>query len=232
VLLFSITQPDLSSAGLLGCLTTKKGNKCFELKLLANFFPLASENFLMVGDHQEFKAVYTQLWLFLQALKICLKSHRLNHTDLLVILNHLLPKVTPVKDDSSTVHVSLLSPFLLPWTQEAALEVTWLYRCPRAKQPVGCYPLLYMGQLRAVDVAVIVWLGLEGTSKIILFQPPCLGQGCHPPDQVAQGPFQPGLEHLQGWDTHGHSGQQCQGLMALSVKSFPLTSNLISPLLV
>lgn len=43
-------------------LTTKKGKKHFELKLLANFFfPIASENFLMVGEHQEFKVAYMQL---------------------------------------------------------------------------------------------------------------------------------------------------------------------------
>jgi len=32
--------------------------------------------------------------------------------------------------------------------------------------------------------------------------------------QAAQGPIQPGLEHLQGWGTHS-SGQQCQHLTAL-----------------
>lgn len=42
-------------------LTTKKGKKRFELKLLANFFSIASENFLMVGEHQEFKVAYVQL---------------------------------------------------------------------------------------------------------------------------------------------------------------------------
>ena len=31
---------------------------------------------------------------------------------------------------------------------------------------------------------------------------PCHGQGCHPAAQAAQGPIQPGLEHLQGWGTH------------------------------
>ena len=31
------------------------------------------------------------------------------------------------------------------------------------------------------------------------------GQGCHVPAQVAQGPIQPGLEHLQGWGIHKYS---------------------------
>jgi len=44
--------------------------------------------------------------------------------------------------------------------------------------------------------------GLEGTSRIMDLQPPCHRQGHQPPhltlDQAAQGPIQPGLEHLQG----------------------------------
>jgi len=36
------------------------------------------------------------------------------------------------------------------------------------------------------------WIRLEETLKIIEFQP-CCRQGCHPPDQAAQGPIQPGL---------------------------------------
>jgi len=41
---------------------------------------------------------------------------------------------------------------------------------------------------------IIEWFGLEGTLKIILFQPPCHGQGPLPPDQGAQSPVQTGLE--------------------------------------
>ena len=40
---------------------------------------------------------------------------------------------------------------------------------------------------------------------------PCHRQGRQPPhlilDQAAQGPIQPGLEHLQGWGIHNFSGQ-------------------------
>jgi len=43
---------------------------------------------------------------------------------------------------------------------------------------------------------------LEGTSRIIKFQPPCHRQDHQPPDmvldQVAQGPIQPGFKLLQG----------------------------------
>jgi len=42
------------------------------------------------------------------------------------------------------------------------------------------------------------WFGLEGTFRIIYFQLPCHGQGHLSPDQVAQSPLQPGLEHFQG----------------------------------
>jgi len=45
---------------------------------------------------------------------------------------------------------------------------------------------------------IIEWFGLEGTLKIILFLPPCHGQGHIPLDQVAQSPIQPSLEHFQG----------------------------------
>jgi len=48
------------------------------------------------------------------------------------------------------------------------------------------------------DYRIIEWFGLEGTFKIVLFQPPCYRQGHLPLDQVAQSPIQPGLEHLQG----------------------------------
>ena len=53
---------------------------------------------------------------------------------------------------------------------------------------------------------IIEWLGLEGTSRTIKLQPPCCRQGPQPPNlipaQSAQGPIQPGLEHLQGWSGH------------------------------
>jgi len=48
---------------------------------------------------------------------------------------------------------------------------------------------------------------LEGTLKIIWFQPPCHEQGRLPLDQVAQSSIQPGLEHCQGGDIHNFSGQ-------------------------
>ena len=58
---------------------------------------------------------------------------------------------------------------------------------------------------------IIEWLGLEWTPKIIMFQPSCQRQGHQPPDlvldQVAQGPIQTGLEHLQGWSIRSLSGQ-------------------------
>jgi len=59
--------------------------------------------------------------------------------------------------------------------------------------------------------SIIEWLGLEGTSRIIKLQPRHHRQGFQPPhfilDQAAQGPIQPGLEHLQGRGIHNLSGQ-------------------------
>jgi len=55
------------------------------------------------------------------------------------------------------------------------------------------------------------WSGLEETSRIMNLQPPHHRQGQQPPhlipDQAAQGPIQPGLEHLQEWGIHTLSGQ-------------------------
>ena len=53
------------------------------------------------------------------------------------------------------------------------------------------------------------WNGL-GDLKGHLFPSLCHGQGCHPPDQSAQGIILPGLEHLQGWDAHNFFGQSVQ----------------------
>jgi len=54
---------------------------------------------------------------------------------------------------------------------------------------------------------IIERLVLEGTLKIIWFQPPCHEQGHLPPDQVAQSSIQPGLEHCQAGGSHSFSGQ-------------------------
>uniref|UniRef100_A0A8V0XBP6 Sialin n=1 Tax=Gallus gallus TaxID=9031 RepID=A0A8V0XBP6_CHICK len=60
-----------------------------------------------------------------------------------------------------------------------------------------------------LDIApsIIEWLGLEETSRIIKLHM----QGHQPPhlilDQAAQGPIQPGLEHLQGQGIHSLSEQ-------------------------
>ncbi|KAJ7421664.1 hypothetical protein BTVI_17271 [Pitangus sulphuratus] len=57
------------------------------------------------------------------------------------------------------------------------------------------------------DHRIMEWCGLEGTLKIISFQPQRRGQGHLPLDQVAQSPIQPGFEHCQGWGIHSFSGQ-------------------------
>ena len=56
------------------------------------------------------------------------------------------------------------------------------------------------------------WLGLEGASRITKLHPLYLI-----PAQAAQGPIQPGLEHLQGWGIHslsGHCPQLCSAAAA------------------
>ena len=103
----------------------------------------------------------------------------------------------------------------------------------------------------------IEWLGLEGTLNDHPVQLPCISenhrmawvgrdlkdheapnpptpfrQGHQPPDlilvQAAQGPIQPGLEHLQGWMGHPQPlWAAC--FSTLTVKNFPLTPNLNLP---
>jgi len=56
-------------------------------------------------------------------------------------------------------------------------------------------------------MASVEWFGLEGTLKIIWFQPPCHEQGHLPLDRAAQSSIQPGLGHCQGGGSHSFSGQ-------------------------
>ena len=79
------------------------------------------------------------------------------------------------------------------------------------------------------DHRIIEGFGLEGTFKIIWFQPPCHEQGHLPLDQVAQSSIQPGLEHCQGGSSHSFSGQRVQCFTTLMVKNFFLISNLNLP---
>jgi len=62
---------------------------------------------------------------------------------------------------------------------------------------------------------------------------PCHRQDHPPPylipDQAAQGPIQPALEHLLEWRIHSLSGQLFQHLTTLLVENFSLLSNLSLP---
>jgi len=69
-------------------------------------------------------------------------------------------------------------------------------------------------------------LWLEGTPKITWLQPSCLVQGSQPLNQAPGEAAHSSVQHAMG---HHHSGQQCCGLIVLSVKNFPLTSNLNLP---
>jgi len=72
--------------------------------------------------------------------------------------------------------------------------------------------LLRLGtQICVCGHRIMEWFGLEGASKTIWFQPPCHRQGHLPPDQSAEGPIQPGLEHCQGGGSHSFSGQPGPG---------------------
>jgi len=63
---------------------------------------------------------------------------------------------------------------------------------------------------------IVEWSGLEGTFKIIWFQPPCHEQGCLPLSQVAQSSIQPGLEHFQGWGSHNKARLVCRKMRCVA----------------
>lgn len=53
---------------------------------------------------------------------------------------------------------------------------------------------------------IIVYFGLEGTLKLIDFPSSAMGRATFSPDQVAQNPTEPGLEHFWGCNIHSFSG--------------------------
>ena len=88
---------------------------------------------------------------------------------------------------------------------------------------------------------IIKLFELKGTLKCHVVQPPCNEQGHLQLHQVAQTPFQPYLEHPQGWSIHQLSGQPgpvphhsyCKkkilisnlNLPSVSLKPLPLTTD-------
>jgi len=57
------------------------------------------------------------------------------------------------------------------------------------------------------DTYRMVWTRRDLEDHLV--QPLSHGQGHLPPDQAAQSPIQPGLEHCQGGSSHNFSGQLC-----------------------
>ena len=91
--------------------------------------------------------------------------------------------------------------------------------------------MLHHHLFRIGNHRVIEWLGLEGTSRIMRLQP-----SYHQPPhlilyQLAQGPIQPVLEHLQGRGIHSLSGQPVPEPHHSLGKELPLIFNLHHSLL-
>ena len=91
------------------------------------------------------------------------------------------------------VHILHISAFIAYFTNQIQ------FLCPEVTYDIPKYSNIYNAE----------WLSLERTLTITLFQPPCCGQGSQPLnqalDQAAQGPLQPSLEYVQGWDMHSFS---------------------------
>jgi len=73
----------------------------------------------------------------------------------------------------------------------------------------------------------MAWVGTEHKAH-----PVPAPDGLPPTISGCPGPIQPGLQHLQVWDTHSFSGQPVPEPLHSLSKEFILISNLISPLLV
>ena len=80
-------------------------------------------------------------------------------------------------------------------------------------------PLQSRPQTSANEYSV-EWFELEGTFKIISFQPPCYRQGHLPLDQVAHSPIQPGLECFQGGGIHNLTGQPVHLMYDIPLSKF------------
>jgi len=91
----------------------------------------------------------------------------------------------------------------MEWLQLAFLKACAI--CPAARV------MPRRAQSRHFFLRITEWFVLEGTLKIVWFQPPCHEQGHLPPDQVAQSSIQPGLEHCQRGGSHSFSGQPVSG---------------------
>ena len=95
--------------------------------------------------------------------------------------------------------------------------------CPQGKRH---YSLVFAPCLPRI----IEWLGLEGTSRVIKFQPPCHRQGCQSLDQVldqiAWAPPDLALNTSRNGTTTTSLGNLFQHPSTFSVKNFPLISNL------
>jgi len=96
------------------------------------------------------------------------------------------------------------------------------------------YINVYVGTISTIsfwrdDHRITEWFGLEGTLKIIWFQPRCHGQGHLPPDQIAQSSIQPGLDTAREGAATASLGNLGQGLTTLMVKNFFPISHLNLP---
>ena len=84
-----------------------------------------------------------------------------------------------------------------------------LYGCPMGS--VISLPCRQISDHRLIESQNhrVVRIGRVLTDHLV--PTPCHGQGHLPPDQVAQSPVQPGLEHFQGAGSHSFSGQPGPG---------------------
>ena len=119
----------------------------------------------------------------------------------------------------------------LPYRYPSMCLGCWLWWSPSGHQMMTSELALMAVSITDVFLGthgIIEWLGLEGTSKTIQFQPPAMGRASTHQLRLPRAPFNMALNISTG-RASTVLGSPFQHFTSLSVKNFPLTSNLNLP---
>lgn len=106
--------------------------------------------------------------------------------------------IVPALSPFNSIFLEVQTNFCTTSTTETKQKSSWA--CPQidASEDEHKQIMLVQIELHCGNHSIIEWLGLNETLKQSSSNP-LPWAGCHPPDQAAQRPIQPVLEHLQEW---------------------------------
>ena len=155
------------------------------VKMWGNAFCKLLTTVLEQGDHR-----------LLSEMVLCAETERERLCTAQLVKGTILPS------RAQNGQVIALISFLCPRKISSKLCPEWRAGAPsrqleavlKGGQPSPCVAQPQQGNAAKIPLChrIIEWFGLEGTLKLIQFQPPCHGQGHLPLDQVAQNSIQPG----------------------------------------